>query len=190
MSDLVGICVGHSRKIKGRIEGGAVSVGGISEHAFNCGLARAIQSILKSHRVKAVVISEYEGGSYGSAQRWLAGQLKDAGVSVAMELHFNASDNPDAAGHEWLYWATSQNGRRLAESLSDEMGMALPQLKSRGIKAKTAADRGAQFLSGTHCPAVICEPFFGSNPADWNFASQHQEAIARAIAWGLLDYYD
>jgi len=44
------------------------------------------------------------------------------------------------------------------------------------------------FLRGTHCPAVICEPFFGSNPGDWQTAKDKKTNIARAIAEGILEY--
>lgn len=187
---LVALCVGHSRKIHGHPEGGAVSVGGVSEWTYNRELAAMVQELLAKARVKSRVYDAYQGSGYGSAQQWLASNLRLDGATLAVELHFNAADSPAATGHEWLYWATSKNGQRLAECLSAEMCLGVPQLKTRGIKPKTASDRGAEFLKGTHCPAVIAEPFFGSNPADWQTSVDRKQSIARAIACGILEYLD
>ena len=186
---LVAICVGHSRLIHGQPEGGAVSVGGISEWRYNSRLAPLIAAHLREHRCRAVIFERYEGDGYGAAQRWLAGQLKNMGVACAVELHFNASDSPDANGHEMLYWHSSKNGKRLATGLEEDFNLAIP-IKARGIKPKTSADRGAEFLSGTHCPAVIVESFFGSNLKDWSVAEAKRDAIARAIGEGILSYFD
>ncbi len=187
---LVALCVGHSRKINGHPEGGAVSVGAVSEWTYNRELAGMIRDILAESRVASRIYSDYDGGWYGTAQRWLASVLRLDHVTLAIELHFNASDSPAATGHEWLYWGTSKAGKRLAESIAAEMSLALPELKSRGIKPKTSSDRGAEFLKGTHCPAIIAEPFFGSNPTDWQTAVERKPAIARAIAAGILDFLD
>ena len=187
---IIALCVGHSRPINGHPEGGAVSIDGTQEWIYNKDLAFMIQSELKNSRVSSQVISSYDGVSYGSAQRWLAGHLKSLGVQLAIELHFNSSDNPTATGHEWLYWSTSSKSKELANSLHAEMCFALPDLRARGIQPKTSADHGAGFLRGTHCPAVICEPGFGSNPLDWRILNTQKPAVARAIAQGILAYLD
>lgn len=186
----IAICVGHSRKVNGRPEGGAVSHDGRSnEWIYNLPLAGEIAALIAGKVDKVEIISEYQGGGYGSAQRWLAKHLKSLGATLAVELHFNSASS-DGTGHEWLYWHNSSNGKKLATSLHLNMCLVLPQIKSRGIKPKFSGDRGSEFLSGTHCPAIIAEPFFGSHPADWATAQSHRSDIARAIAEGILDYLD
>jgi hypothetical protein len=66
------------------------------------------------------------------------------------------------------------------------MCLAVPDIKSRCIKPKTSADRGADFLSGIHCPGAIAEPFFGRNPSDRQIASTQQ----REIATSIVDFLD
>lgn len=185
----IAICLGHSRRINGRPEGGAVSHDGkLSEWNYNLPLAILIRQELKQHGVRAEIISEYEGTSYGAAQRWLAGKLRELGVTCAVELHFNAADDSAANGHEWLAWHSSANGKYLANCLHLAMCQEVPGLKSRGVKPKDASARGAEFLKGTHCPAVIAEPFFGSSPHDWAIANQEREQIAKAYAAGILEF--
>jgi len=190
MKPLVALCIGHSRKISGRIEGGAVSVDGTTnEHTYNTALAVDIAAHLRQHGVESVTVDRYEGSGYGASQRWLAAHLRDIGATVAIELHFNSA-TPAANGHEWLYWGVSSKGRKLADSLNAEMVLACPAIRSRGIKPKYVGDRGAEFLRGTHCPACIAEPFFGSNASDWQIAISHRRAIGIAIAEGILGYLD
>lgn len=188
---LAAICIGHSRAVNGRHEGGAVAAdGATNEWTYNSALAPLIVSALARQRIAAVIVDAYEGHGYGAAQRWLATHLKELGVILAVELHFNDSDDAGASGHEWLYWHSSAKGKRLAESLSDEFCLGMPEIRMRGAKALGPNDRGAEFLKGTHCPAVICEPFFGSNRSNWSAAVLGRQKIANAIAEGIAEYLD
>lgn len=184
---LVALCVGHSRKINGRTEGGAISVDGTSEHAFNKDLAARIHQALRGLDIAAIVEDEYQGAGYGSAQAWLAKYLQERSATLAVELHFNASEG-QARGHEWLYWSSSANGKRLAECLRSEFQVHFPGQPDRGIKPKASTDRGSEFLRGTHCPAVICEPFFGDNATDWKIFSNRRNDLANTIAQGIAAY--
>jgi N-acetylmuramoyl-L-alanine amidase len=190
MGQLVAICIGHSRSVKGRIEGGAVSVGGESEWSYNRQIGEMIADEIGKGSIDTVEISKYEGPSYGSAQRWLAKTLKDCGATLAIELHFNSSSDPRSNGHEWLYWNTSKNGKILATSIHDNVCLAIGDIKARGIKPRFPGDRGAEFLRGTHCPSVICEIGFGSNPKEWDVMVDKKVEIARAIAHGIMSYLD
>ena len=190
MAQLVAICIGHSRSVKGRIEGGAVSIGGESEWSYNRQLGEMIVDELGNKQIDTVEIAKYNGPSYGSAQRWLAQTLKDYGATIAIELHFNSSDDPKANGHEWLYWSSSKNGKSLATSIHDNMCLSVNDIKSRGAKPRFPGDRGSEFLRGTHCPSVICETGFGSNQNDWGVMVSKKQKIARAIAHGIMDYLD
>jgi N-acetylmuramoyl-L-alanine amidase len=145
---------------------------------------------LGERAIDTVEISKYNGASYGSAQRWLAKTLKDYGATLAIELHFNSSDDPKANGHEWLYWSSSSKGKALAKSIHDEMCLGVGEIKARGAKPSFQGDRGSEFLFGTHCPAVICEVGFGSSPKDWSLMTSKKLDIARAIAHGVMGYLD
>ena len=183
----IAICIGHSRKINGRFDGGAVSVGNVQERTYNGELAKIIKRELEADGVTAIIIDEYEGGGYTSAMTWLAGQIKDIQADAAIELHFNSASET-ARGHEWLYWHSSANSKRLANEIEDIFSEVLPGMPNRGIKAIDGSDRGGEFLRRTHCPAVIAEPFFGSNSNDWEIATAHKETIGIAIASGIATW--
>jgi hypothetical protein len=180
---MIALCVGHSREINWRPEGGAFSVGGESEHAYWSSLAPIIAQALLP--VDSCIVMRYEGIGYGGATRWLAGRLREVGATAAIELHFNSFGDERKEGHEWLCWYASARGIDLAQSMRESYGAAFPTMKDRGIKLRFPADRGAEFLRLTHCPAVIAEPFFGSNYSDFAFAHENRERIAVAMAAGI-----
>lgn len=182
----IALCVGHSRQINGKTEGGAVSFGGVSEHAYNKELADLILADL-GRDVGVALWNRYEGNGYGAAISWLSGEIKKKDAVLAIELHFNCATG-DARGAEWLYWHSSTKGKELASCIHSAFTKELPEIKDRGIKPRSSGDRGSDFLRATHCPAVICEPFFGDNKEDWRIAVTNKKEIAAAIANGIRSY--
>jgi N-acetylmuramoyl-L-alanine amidase len=156
----------------------------VSERFANGLLAKQIRARLEDHGIACEVIASYQGGNYGAAMRWLGRKLTTLRAMAAVELHFNWGV-PEAHGHEWLHWHDSVGGRYLAQALNKSMIAACPDHKARGLVAVTAKGRGAEFLRATPCPAVICEPYFGSNPREWAWVKTHQHKLAQVIADGI-----
>lgn len=179
---MIAICIGHSRG-----DGGAVSVDGTNEWHYNRRLGRLVLNDLRERGFAAMLVDKYQQGGYSASMAVLARNLKSQGVTLAVELHFNAADGK-ASGHEWIYWHTSAPGRALAQKLSARMCETFPEAKRRGIKAADRGGRGAGFLVEMDCPAVICEPFFGDHPDDWGMAMAHRDLLARVIADGIDDW--
>lgn len=178
----VAICVGHSRSG----DKGAMSTGGVSEWEYWQPIAYRIKEVLESLGIKAMIVDVYDGGSYGASMSWLGKHLAEWGATQAVELHFNAAGS-DATGFEYLYWGRSKAGRQLAKALHDQHANEFPNARSRGIKGKSASDRGALFLRRTPCPAVICEPFFGSNHVEWSYYKDRVEHLSQMIARGIAN---
>lgn len=177
---MIAICIGHSRKIGDRYDGGAYSEHlKINERDFNLKVASELQKLLADKRIGSKIYSDYKGSGYGTAIFNVANQIRMARATFAIELHFNSAST-EANGHEWLYWHSSLIGRRIAEKFHDAFVKEFPSIKSRGIKAIQKQDRGGKFLELTHCPAVILEPFFGSNLQDCS--KINVEGIAKAYA--------
>jgi len=173
----VAICVGHSRA--GDL--GAYSVDGTSEWAYNSGVAADLCAILDERGIENVLIDRYWGGGYALSISWLADKIRDMDCQLALELHFNAAGG-HAKGFEYLFWHTSPKGRAMAEKLNAAQELAIGKFPSRGAKPRTASHRGSLFLRQTHCPAVICEPFFGDNLDEWRYYSRRQNELATIYA--------
>jgi N-acetylmuramoyl-L-alanine amidase len=183
---MIAICIGHSRKIKGRYDGGAYSPWlDITERNFNLQVASHLSKHLAQNGIPSQVINDYAGSGYGSAMQDAADQIKAMHASVAIELHFNSAFS-GASGHEWLYWCSSAKGKALAQAFSAQFGKDHPDIKARGAKAITAQDRGGAFLRCTHCPSVILEPFFGSSQSDCQQITP--ESVAKSYAKALITH--
>lgn len=181
---MIAICVGHSRG-----DEGAVSVDGVSEWHYNRKLGQIILTDLRERGFEVMLVDRYAQAGYGRAMDYLAASLKSRKVEAAIELHFNAAASDKATGHEWLHWHASVPGRSLAQCLQRRMVETFPEHKNRGIKpVRALAENGGGFLKKTHCPAVICEPFFGTNPNDWQLGTAHRDLLARLIADGIDDW--
>jgi N-acetylmuramoyl-L-alanine amidase len=181
---MIAICIGHSRKIKGRYDGGAYSPWlDISERDFNLQVASHLSKHLAQNGIACKVINDYAGGGYGAAMQDAADQIKAMHASLAIELHFNSAFS-GASGHEWLYWHSSAKGKALAQAFSSQFGKDHPGIKSRGLKGITEQDRGGAFLRTTNCPSVILEPFFGSSQSDCQQITP--ESVAKSYAKALI----
>lgn len=180
---MIAICIGHSRRINGRFDGGAYSDAlKINEREFNLKVASELSAKLASRGIRNKIIDQYGGNGYGSAMADVARQVKDIRASLAIELHFNSA-SPEASGHEWLYWHTSTIGEKVAGKFDEEFTKAFPTIKRRGIKPITKKDRGGKFLEYTNCCSLILEPFFGSSVRDCQAIDNERlaETYAKAI---------
>ena len=177
---MIAICVGHSRPG----DSGAVSAGGVSERFANGLLAKQIKAKLEAHDIECDIIDSYQGGNYSAAMRWLGRKLATVKATGAVELHFNWGV-PEAHGHQWMHWHESVGGRFLASALHNSMLAACPDHKARGVIGLRPKDCGAEFCRATPCPAVIAEPYFGSNPHEWAWVKSHQHELAQVIADGI-----
>jgi N-acetylmuramoyl-L-alanine amidase len=184
----VAICVGHSRKG----DMGAVNCGGSNEWTYNKKVAEFLKSDLQEYGISSFIVDNYGGtyGSYTSAINWLVKHLKEQKASVAVELHFNAAANQDANGMEMLHWETSRIGLSLAEYVLQGCKKFFPIANSRGVKSLGKGARGATFLRKTHCPAIITEPFFGTNWQDWIMFADQEATLSQAYALGIKQWAD
>lgn len=192
------LAIGHSRIVNNRVEGGAVSVGGISEHAYWSDVAPMVEKYLEDVRQPVQIIDSYQGAGYTEAMIWLGNQCRSLNALCVVELHFNSA-SPSANGHEWPYWQKSMRSLSLASALDCAFNEEFSgRIRARGVKprikpstaAERANNRGWQFTYYTPCPAVIAEPFFGSNESDWEIAVEHKQRVAAAIACGILDWIE
>ena len=180
----LGICVGHSRGG----DKGAVSLWGESEWDYNSKVAIELKAELDRRGKDSFIIDDYSadgsGCGYSAGIRRAAKLLRDQGATHCIELHFNAA-TPSAHGAEWLHWHNSTGGKRLAESIQAGFTQTFPTIRDRGIKPRHAGQRGSLFLRLTPVPAVICEPFFGSNEGDCAEFEGKEADLALAYAEGI-----
>lgn len=177
----VAICVGHSRIG----DFGAESVEGVTEWDYNVIVAEALREALDAKRIAATIVNEYPRKSYSEAMDWLSRHIRSLKCDCAVELHFNAAA-PMANGFEYLHLDGSLRGAALAKAICDahERKMSDKQ-KNRGVKNIVRGERGYEFLRLVLPPAVICEPFFGTNQKEWALFDRQWDELADIYAEGI-----
>jgi len=181
----VAICIGHSRIG----DKGARSVGGISEWIYNSEVATLLAKQLKQRGIASAIIDDYPCESYSGAMSWLSKEVDKINADVAIELHFNSFSSSSAEGYEYLYYAGSAEGKRLALCIHKAHQSKSVAQKDRGAKPIERKDRGGHFVTMVKPPAVICEPFFGSSPKEWVLLGQKPAVVADIYATGIFNYF-
>lgn len=161
---------------------GARSITGVSEYAFNDSLAVQIEAATRDVDVELVYRDDDEGG-YDR----LPDQINAKEPDFIVSLHFNAHTSARASGSEVLFWHGSAEGEKLAVMCLGEIIEAL-RLPSRGVKPRRPGERGAHLLQHTAAPCIIAEPFFGTNPHDWNSAVERVGSLICAYALTIEKY--
>ena len=159
------------------------------EYEWNKELADMIASAMKEIKSN-IIYRDRIGviGAYSEADR--------LGSKICIELHFNSSHSQSASGTGILYYPGSKNGRRLAEAIFKEMKpvLGLPDWPkgTSGIatpyQASGSERRGEYSLGAGKAPAVLLEPFFGSNSLDCHRAHERKNDLAEAIASAMRSY--
>lgn len=159
-------------------------LGGVKccEFRFNEELAKMILPLVKEARVS---VMHRESGS-AAGYRALPAKVNAMEPNFVISLHANGNGST-AHGSEVLYYDGSTEGRKLATLLQREFLKELG-LRDRGLKPRTAAERGGSQLAGTRATIVIGEPFFITNAAEFAAVSGKKAALARAYATAIDAY--
>lgn len=112
----------------------------------------------------------------------------DSGADVFVSIHCNAADNPQALGTETYYYPGSKAGRELAQTIQNQIVYSL-NMVDRGTKEAVPGKNGLYVLNNTNMPAVLVELGFISNDHDEKVLANYQDALARAVARGVTDYW-
>lgn len=175
----IAIVVGHNSKAQGAVR----VLDGRTEFDWNNELAALIQS----HDPANIRVFRREaGGGYSAEIDRVYKQVDAWGADVSMELHFNASVNPKANGGETLSSGTN-GSMALAKQVRTRLTKVLGNT-DRGIKIVGRHDRGGRSLWQGRAPAILTEPYFGSNPSECLTAQMHMDEMAEAYYRGALAF--
>jgi N-acetylmuramoyl-L-alanine amidase len=175
------IDIGHSARAPGAC--GMLDGRKICEFAFNRGLAERIRGKVKQAEI---VITSRDDPPSG--YRALPAKINALNPNFAISLHANGDDGSGTArGTEVLYWHGSAEGRKLAALLLARLLAALG-LPDRGLRPRTATQRGGSLLREVRVPMVIGEPFFITHPEDLRIGNRKIDALAAAYA-AAIDAY-
>ena len=141
----------------------------LTEFEFNDRLASRIEKKVRTVDIQRV---------YRRTYKELPDDINDLNPHFIISLHCNAF-NEKVSGTEVLYYHKSERGKHISEIL---LGYLVRHLKlpDRGVKGRTAEDRGGFLLRYTKSPCVIAEPFFLDNDKDLARAQKNLNGLATA----------
>lgn len=149
------ICIGHNSKNKG-----AFSLYlNQNEYDYNTRIANLVSKQLPN---TIEVFNRYQDTGYNKEIENLSKRVNRSKFDLVMELHFNAAI-PQANGCEALYFHKSKLGKQYAESFCNAVNKEYKTVNRGSKPLFSDVNRGFGFVQKINTPAIILEPFFGSN---------------------------
>ena len=177
----IALLIGHRSGAQG-----ARSTNGISEYAFWYTFLHTIVEFLPpQHTYRVFERRNSDGRGYRERMKSVGKRAAEWGAELIVSFHFNAALSPKAEGFEVLCTTGAASRRYAAQMLAcfdDHLAG-----KNRGLKIVRNEKhlRGSGFLYETPMPAILVEPFFGTNREDFQRGTQ-----GGRLATALMDFMD
>jgi N-acetylmuramoyl-L-alanine amidase len=178
----------------GGIDPGKIGVDDSQEKELNLTIAKKVQTLLTQQDVEVILTRETDKGLYEEKTSNKKVQdlksrctlINETDPDCVVSIHQNSYHEESAKGAQVFYYATSEDGKKLAEILQAELIRYVDPENHRQAKA----NESYYLLKKTSNPIVIVECGFLSN---WEEAKKLQEdayqsQIAWAISMGVLSY--
>ena len=157
--------------------------GAKGERAWNIKVAKEMK-IIGDLAGANVQIFHHKLKSYGARQAAMAKRIKKFDPDAVLELHYDSyPKRPSAHGAHFQY----RGAENLAFAMRDEWHNAFPDsklLREEGVM-KNMRGNGAGFLRAMPVWAILCEPFFISNPEEAEFFKYRWVDVAETYLWGI-----
>lgn len=186
---LVVIDAGH-----GGIDPGKVGINRTLEKDVNLAIAKKVKRYLELSDVEVIMTREGEGGLYRAEDSNKKVQdmknrvalIDSSGADLAVSIHQNSYSEEYVKGAQVFYYATSLQGKAMAEIMQKTMAETLDKENHREAKANDSY----YLLKKTQTPIIIAECGFLSNAGEAELLTQeaYQDRVAWAIHLGILKY--
>lgn len=166
--------------------------GAEGERDYNIKVANQMKRILEAQGAH-VIIYLHTIKAYSKRQDAMAKAIKKLQPKndICIELHYDAVARKSASGHHFQYY--SSKGEVLAQFFRNEWQRMYPQSKthrgSTGIYENKRGN-GAGFLHKSPGVAVLTEPFFRSNDAEWDFYKNRHREVAEVYCQAIINYFN
>jgi len=153
---------------------------GVNEAQLMSMIADAMEPLLQTNEITYSRVRE------GATPEQAIAAANAGGYDVYLGIHSNASPVPGGAhGNRNYFWATSANGKRLAQDIADEFSLIYYDPSRTTIVPDTTRPE----LRRTRMPAVIVETAFHDNEMDARWMQTNIQNIAEAIVKALARYF-
>lgn len=176
-------------------DGGKVSVDGVTyEKDINLAIAYRLKAYLEAEGIMVIMTREGDEGLYTeSDSNKKAADLKhriemidQAVPDLVVSIHQNSYHEPGVSGAQVFYYTGSEEGKRLAEVIQEQLRLSLDPDNHREAKANNTY----YLLKKTSATIVIVECGFLSNPEEAALlkTEEYQDRVAWNIHLGVMQY--
>lgn len=175
----IAIVVGHNSRAQGAVR----VTDGRTEFDWNSELA----GLIRDHDPENILIfKRVRGGGYSREIDRVYAEVDKSGAACSVELHFNGSSNPKANGGMTLSSGTA--GSMMLARAVQKHSVAVLGVRDRGVLVRGRHDRGGRSLWQGRAPAILTEPYFGSNAQECATAQQYMDELAEAVYRGAREF--
>lgn len=178
----------------GGIDPGKVGINQALEKDINLIIAKKVKRYLELSDVEVIMTRESEDGLYQPEDSNKKVQdmknrvalIDSSGAALAVSIHQNSYSEEYVKGAQVFYYATSLQGKALAEVMQSTLAETLDKENKREAKANDSY----YLLKKTQTPIIIAECGFLSNSEEAYLLTQeeYQDRVAWAIHLGILRY--
>ena len=178
----------------GGIDPGKVGINQALEKDINLIIAKKVKRYLELSDVEVIMTREGEEGLYQPEDSNKKVQdmknrvalIDSSGADLAVSIHQNSYSEEYVKGAQVFYYATSLQGKSMAEMMQKTMTEVLDKDNRREAKANDSY----YLLKKTQTPIIIAECGFLSNSEEAGLLTKesYQDRVAWAIHLGVLRY--
>ncbi len=172
----------------GEPDGGAQGSSGVKEQELNLAVATHLQHFLEQSGVEVVMtraddagLSDTDGSFHKRADmKQREKMMNESDADLFLSIHMNRFSESKYSGPQVFYAPNSDDSKRFAEILQQELISVLSPPSQREIKR---AGGDIYLLKKAKIPSALAECGFLSNPEEE--AKLNDDAYRREIAWAL-----
>ncbi len=178
----------------GGIDPGVVGIDGLEEKGINLKIAGYLGEFLEEEGFQVVFTREDDRGLYEEDSPNKKNQdlkkrceiIKETDPLLTVSIHQNSYQDPNVCGPQVFYYAGSEKGEELAESIQDALNEELEVQRPRRAKANASY----YLLKKTGGVVNIVETGFLTNPREAELLQTevYQKKCARAMGEGILKF--
>ena len=180
----------------GGADPGKVGINDALEKDINLAIGLKLKKMLEENGIKVIMTRETDMGLYSEDSDSKKTQdmkrrcaLIDESMPVfTVSIHQNSYHEEYVRGAQVFYYSHSEEGKKLADVLQQQLIKGLDPKNTRQPKANDSY----YLLVNTKSPTVIVECGFLSNREEADLLTQdgYQEQAAKAVCEGIMEYLD
>lgn len=158
----IAILIGH----RSAAQGAHSPYLGLTEYQYHKKVVAYLETICKDYEIVVYERANTPMVSEGYRIAQVVNKINQSQYDLVLSLHFNSFTDPTANGCTALHYITNRKTKAIAQRFVDLVHEQFSIKKRALIAIQDKSQRGGTFIVNSKAPAVLLEPFFGSNPSD------------------------